>query len=61
MWCLWCGVFGVRFVMRKTFVDPDTPRCVDSKRPRVHRHHVHMYATCGPVAAAHGGGRESER
>ena len=28
--------------LEKTYVDSDTPPCVRSKRPRVHRHHVHM-------------------
>ena len=27
--------------------------CAHSKRPRVYRHHVHMFKTCGPVAGTH--------
>ena len=46
--CMWCGTL-------KTFVCGfTTPPFENPKRPRVCRHHVHMYKTCAG-AGTHGG------
>ena len=54
----WC-VFGVlrhgeKNVKKKPVYTFKTPPCVHSKRPRVYRHHAHMYETCGLAAGTHG-------
>ena len=72
-------MFGVRHAekpWKKPNVDSETPPCVRSKRPRVYRHHAHMFqhmcAWCryGNVLNVHTGtcgvdtrveGRERER
>ena len=48
-----CGVCGVVFVLW-CWCTLEKPPCVDSKRPRVYRQHVHMSKTCGRVAGTHG-------
>ena len=43
--CVWCAVCAVRNAektWKKPCGGPNTPSCVESKRPRVYRHHVHM-------------------
>ena len=78
--CLVRGVCVVRHAEKKAWkkpcVGPNTPSCVDSKRPRVYRHLVHMSqnmwtccwytrgrfeSTHGGVLELHTGERESER
>ena len=55
--CLVCGVCVVWHAekpWKHPCVAPDTPPCVDSKRPRVYRHHALVFKTCGRAAGTHG-------